>query len=127
LVLEKDKNAMTTQHSIITDEDIRRIVGTGKPYIMVLLKSGPKRDQSPELAAKIQQEHLRHLLTLRLKGKLLVNGPVLDDSVLRGISIYNSTNKDEITELLEADPAVIAGRLIYEIHSWFGIPGDGLI
>jgi uncharacterized protein len=124
MIIEKEFTIMSTQQSTITDDEIKRIIGTGKPYIMVLLKTGPKRDQDAGTSAKIQQEHLRHLLTLRAKGKLLVNGPILDDSTLRGVSIYDSTNKEEISELLESDPAVIAGRLTYEIHSWFGIPGD---
>jgi uncharacterized protein YciI len=118
---------MTTQHPAITNEDIKHIVGTEKPYTMVFLKAGPNREQDAESTAKIQQEHLRHLLTLRAQGMLLINGPVLDDSVLKGVSIYNSTNKDEIRKLVEADPAIIAGRLTYEIHSWFGIPGDALV
>ena len=118
---------MSPDQSIITDEDIRHIVGTGKPYTMVLLKNGSKRDQDSGTAAKIQQEHLRHLLTLRAKGILLVNSPVLDDAVLKGVSIYNSTNKDEIRKLVESDPAIVSGRLTYEIHSWFGIPGDVLL
>jgi len=72
-------------------------------------------------------EYLRHLFSLRAEGKLLVNGPVMDDSDLRGIGIFNITDKEEVKKLLDADPAVKACRLRYEIHPWFRIPGDALL
>jgi hypothetical protein len=57
---------------------------------------------------------------------LVINGPVLDDPELKGISIFDTTDEEEVRRLSEGDPAVKAGRLVYEIYEWFGIPGDGL-
>jgi uncharacterized protein YciI len=71
-------------------------------------------------------EHLRYLFQLRAEGKLVINGPVLDDAELKGISIFNTTDKEEVRRLSDGDPAVKAGRLVYEIYEWFGIPGDRL-
>ena len=71
-------------------------------------------------------EHLRYLLQLRAEGKLLVNGPVIEDPELKGVSIFNTTDREEVRRLSDADPAVKAGRLVYEIYDWFGLPGDGL-
>ena len=50
----------------------------------------------------------------------------MDDSDLQGVGIFQSTDKEEVKKLCEGDPAVKAGRLVYEIYSWFGLPGDSL-
>jgi len=110
----------------ITDELVRQRVAAGRPYCLRLYRAGPHRDQLPEEQDRIQAEHLRYLFQLRAAGKLLINGPVLDDPVLKGVSIFNATDADEVRALSEADPAVKAGRLVYEIYRWFGIPGDRL-
>ena len=110
----------------ITDEFIKITIASGKQYIVRLYKAGPNRDQSPEEAAKIQMEHLRYLMQLRAEGILLINGPVIDDPGFKGISIFNTTDKEEVKKLSEGDPAVKAGRLVYEIYDWFGLPGDCL-
>ncbi len=71
-------------------------------------------------------EHPHYLFQLHAEGKLLINGPVVDDPDLRGMSIFNTTDKEQVQKLSEDDPAVKAGRLVYEIYSWFGIPGQCL-
>jgi uncharacterized protein YciI len=110
----------------ITDELIQKTVESGKQYSLRLYKAGPNRDQSPEQADKIQREHLRYLFQLRAEGKLLINGPIIDDPELKGISIFQTTDQEEVKRLSDGDPAVKAGRLVYEIYCWFGLPGDGL-
>ncbi len=113
------------EHSVeITDEVVQKTVATGKQYCLRLYKVGPNRDQPPAEAEKIQMEHLRYLLQLRAEGILLVNGPVIGDPELKGVSIFNTTDVEEVKRLSEGDPAVKAGRLVYEIYIWFGLPGD---
>ena len=36
-----------------------------------------------------------------------------------GIFIFDAASKEEVEELLKADPAIAAGRLAYEIHLWW--------
>ncbi len=115
-----------TNEIVITDELIAQTVSSAKRYFVVLSKAGPKRDQSPEETDRIQQEHIRHNLALRASGVLLVHGPVTDDDDLRGIAIYAANDKEEVEQLVKQNPAVIAGRLVYEIHSWYGFAGDCL-
>jgi uncharacterized protein len=112
--------------SKITDEFVRQKVASGKQYCLRIYKSGPNRNQPPAKAEQIQMEHLRYLLQLHAEGKLLINGPIVDDPVLKGMSIFNTTDREEVKRLSEADPAVKAGRLVYEIYAWFGIPGQSL-
>ena len=110
----------------ITNEFVQQIIAKGKPYCVFLYKAGPNRNQPPEETEAIQWAHLRHLFTLRAEGKLVINGPVMDDSELAGIGIFNIADPEEVKKLLSADPAVKAGRLVFEIHPWFSIPGDSL-
>jgi uncharacterized protein YciI len=110
----------------ITDEFINRRIAQGREYLLVVSRKGPIRNQDAPTLEKIQQAHQRHLFRLRGEGKLLLGGPSLEDSDLRGIAIYNLTDKEELKKILEADPAVKAGRLSFEIYRWFGLPGDSL-
>ena len=101
------------------------IPGDAEPG-MYLYKAGPNRDQPPAESDRLQKEHLRYLFQLRAEGKLVVHGPVTDDSEVRGMGIFNIADAEEVRKLLEEDPAFQAGRLTYEIHPWFSIPGDCL-
>jgi uncharacterized protein YciI len=65
-------------------------------------------------------------LGLRRAGKLVVNGPILDGGVLRGISIYDAATQEEVQGYVKDDPLIQAGYLAAEIHPWMGMPGDGL-
>jgi uncharacterized protein (DUF427 family)/uncharacterized protein YciI len=108
------------------DRQIQETVANGRGYTLVLLWEGPRRDQAEAEADRLQQEHLRHLFTLRNEGKLLLNGPVLDDSELVGIAIYAGQDRDAVRALAEADPSVKAGRLRVDVRPLFGIPGDAI-
>jgi uncharacterized protein len=111
---------------MITDEFILKSIEKGKPYILMLYKDGPNRNQSPEEAKELQMAHLRYLFSLREEGKLLLNGPVTDDSPLEGIGIFSSTDLKEVEQLASGDPSVKAGRLLFELYTMFALPGDKL-
>ncbi len=115
-----------TDKSEITNETIREKVAQGRQYCLRLFKAGSVRNQPPAEAEQIQMEHLRYLFQLKAEGKLLINGPVIDDPEIKGMSIFDTTDKEEVKRLSDRDPAVIAGRLAYEIYLWFGMPGDCL-
>lgn len=99
---------------------------TMKKYFMVFLKKGEKRDQSPEESAKIQSGHMAHMNTLAEAGKISIAGPFGDDGEVRGIVIYNINNIEEVQKLVAEDPAVIAGRLVMEIHPFWAAQGSTL-
>ncbi len=89
-----------------------------KPYYFVLLKKGPHRNQDSVTAAKIQKGHIDNINQLAAAGKLNVAGPFLDEGDLRGIFIFDSGSEEEVRKMVDNDPAVKAGRLVYEIHPW---------
>lgn len=110
----------------ITNNYIQDKVSSGRQYCLFLYLSGPNRNQSEAESDRIQQDHLRYLFRLREEGILVLNGPVSEESDLRGIGIFNTTNLEKAKQLLDNDPAVKAGRLIYQLYPWFGLPGDNL-
>jgi uncharacterized protein YciI len=110
----------------ITEEYIQNKISSGKQYCLFLYLAGPNRNQSDSECEKLTKEHLKHLFRLRKEGKLILNGPVMDEVPLRGIGIFNFTDKEEAKRLLDEDPAVKEGRLTYAVYSWFGLPGDSV-
>ncbi len=97
-----------------------------KKYFMAFLKRGPITDQTPEEAAQIQEGHLAHMNQMAEEGKIDIAGPFGDEGELRGIIIFNVPSQDEVETLVAKDPAVIAGRLILEIHPWWAAKGSKL-
>lgn len=110
----------------VTAEFIQKRIASGKQYCVRLYKAGPNRNHPPDEAEQIQMEHIRYLFQLRAEGKLLITGPIIDDPELKGISIFKTTDTEEVKRLSDGDPAVKAGWLVYEIYHWFGLPGDCL-
>jgi uncharacterized protein YciI len=110
----------------ITNEFILKSIEKGKQYVLMIYNEGPVRNQPPGEADKLQMAHLHYLFSLRAEGKLLLNGPVTDDSALSGIGIFNLTDLTEVEKLVSEDPAVKAGRLVFELHPLFALPGDSL-
>jgi uncharacterized protein len=91
-----------------------------KQYVIAFLKSGPNRSQTEEEAKEIQRAHLDNITRLMEQGKLILAGPFLDDGELRGIYIFNVESIEAAKELSKTDPAVQSGRLIMELHPWYG-------
>ena len=83
-----------------------------------------RRADAPDLPEdeleRIQREHLDHLEDMRVRGALLVAGPLSDqeDDALRGLCIYK-TSVEETRALAAADPAVRAGRLAADVMTWW--------
>jgi len=97
-----------------------------KQYFMAFLKTGPNRAHTDEEAATIQTGHLNHLNKLAEEKKISIAGPFGDDGEIRGIVIFNVATQEEVESLVAQDPAVIAGRLILEIHPWWAAKGSKL-
>jgi uncharacterized protein len=93
-------------------------------YVMVLLHEGKKAKKIPkEEKAKIQEGHMKNMGRLAQMGKLLVAGPMGDDTELRGIFILDCATIEEAKALVDTDPAVIAGSLRPEYHTWWTARG----
>lgn len=91
-----------------------------KKYVMAFLKAGPNRNQDSATAAKLQAAHMANITRMAENGELILAGPFLDKTELKGIYIFNVESIEKASELTETDPAIKAGRLIMELHPWYG-------
>ncbi len=91
-----------------------------RKYVMAFLKAGPNRDQDSLTAVNLQKAHMDNIGRLAEEGKLSLAGPFLDNGNLRGIYIFNVESIEEAKKLTASDPAIQAGRLIMELHPWYG-------
>jgi hypothetical protein len=107
----------------ITDDFMHSMLATTKPYCVVILKAGPNR-QTPGVE-KIVWEHGRRNFQLRADGLLAVVCPVMDESDVAGIGIFNA-GVEETRALIKEDPGVQAGVFVYEVHPCRSFPGDSL-
>jgi uncharacterized protein len=89
-------------------------------YVMAFLKAGPHRNQDSTTAAQLQRAHMDNIFRMAEEGKLVVAGPFLDKGDIRGIYIFNVETVEEARALTETDPAIQAGRLVMELHPWYG-------
>ena len=88
------------------------------PYTVRLYRSGPKADTfTEEELERIQQGHLDFVASQR--PWTYANGPFRNqpDETLRGMGIMRSSIEETLAAV-QADPAVIAGRMRAEVFTW---------
>ncbi len=88
-------------------------------YHLVLLRSPANAPPlEPDARQKLQESHLANIRRLAKEGKLVLAGPFLDDTPLRGIFVLKTQSMEEAKRWTLTDPAVQAGRLTPEFHIW---------
>lgn len=107
----------------ITDNYMKERLSQVKPFTAVILKKGPAYNTTD--APGIIWEHGRRNFLLREEGLLPVVCPVNDGTEISGFGIF--VLDEEATKLImNEDPAVKAGVLIYEVHPTVSFPGSSL-
>jgi uncharacterized protein len=102
-------------------QDLESRKGTAHPYTLVFLRKGPAPRDDEERNQRLQLEHLQHLTKLQMIGKLVLNGPILAEHDILGVSVY-AADLEEARALAEADPKVKAGYLTVEALPWMAVP-----
>ncbi|HKG22811.1 MAG TPA: YciI family protein [Blastocatellia bacterium] len=95
-------------------------------YYVGFLRRGPAwtAESTPE-TERVQAGHMAHIGDMAKSGKLAGAGPFSDGGQLRGVFIFKVDSLEEAKAMAEADPAVKAGRLTVDVHSWTGPAGVG--
>jgi len=91
-----------------------------RSYVMAFLKAGPNRDQDSVAIVSLQRAHLDNIVRMAEEGLLVLAGPFMDNGDIKGIYIFAVDSIEEAEKLTKSDPAVKAGRLIMELHPWYG-------
>ncbi|MCM3870267.1 MAG: YciI family protein [Pyrinomonadaceae bacterium] len=86
---------------------------------LAFLTRGPKwtAERTPQ-TEEIQKGHMANINRLAETKKLVVAGPFGDNGELRGMFVFKVASLAEAKELADSDPAVKAGRLGLDVHTW---------
>ena len=106
----------------VTDDQIRALAATAKPYSLAQLRWGPDRYQ--EGADAIELEHQRRMVSLRADGVIAILCPVVSET-LAGLAIMTEP-PEQAQQTMAADPCVRAGMMTCDVLPCLGFPGDAL-
>jgi uncharacterized protein YciI len=93
-------------------------------YFVFLNRPSNAPTYSKEKSEEIQAGHMANIKRLHGEGKLVMAGPFMDDTTLRGIFVFKAKSIDEVKGWIATDPAIIAGRLAGDVHPWEPAKGE---
>jgi uncharacterized protein YciI len=92
-----------------------------RQYVLVILKSGPKRVEDPEQRKTMFAGHFANMERLSKAGKLALAGPFAkNDDGWRGLFLLAVPTVEEAAALTATDPVIVQGEMVAEYHPWFG-------
>lgn len=106
----------------VTNNEVRQLAATARPYSLVVLRWGPARFQSG--AVETENAHQRRMVELRRDGKIAILCPVASDTIC-GIAIL-TVPFEEASDIMKDDPCVHSGMMNCEVLPCHGFPGDAL-
>lgn len=116
-----DLSSLLANIPIPTQADMAARRQLARQYTLVLLRRGPAPRDDEARNERLQLEHLQHLTRLQLAGVLVLNGPIMAEHTILGVSIY-AAGLEDARALAEADPKVVAGYLTVEAIPWMAVP-----
>jgi hypothetical protein len=107
----------------IDDAFMREQLTRTREYTVVLVKAGGQYGR--EGGDAVVWEHGRRNFSLRADGLMSIVCPVVDDTDLCGVCIFDAP-VERTRQLMDEDPGVRAGVFTYEVHPVRSFPGDVL-
>ncbi|HLY13745.1 MAG TPA: hypothetical protein VKR24_05305 [Candidatus Limnocylindrales bacterium] len=113
----------------VSDDEFRAVRAASRPFSVAILRVGPNfgtpdRTNLDDPVMAVILRHAKRNLALHKAGILPVVCPIADGSGVSGVGIFTTT-VDETRQILEADPAIAAGILTFEIHPTVTSPIPG--
>jgi len=109
----------------ITMEQFAQVVAATRPYVVLILKAGPRYEmpspeRSPEIQAVIGAHAMRNS-AMQKAGLMPIVCPIADGSGVSGAGVFDLSLEDA-ARVMDGDPAIQQGVLTYELHPCFSLP-----
>ncbi|HEY6221692.1 MAG TPA: inositol monophosphatase family protein [Candidatus Eisenbacteria bacterium] len=98
-----------------------------RKYVIGFLFRGPSPVEDEKESDRLQRAHLANIARLHAEGKIILAGPFLDRTDLRGVFLFDVESMEEAKALCDTDPAIQAGSLRVELHPWYSSKGIGIV
>lgn len=101
-------------------------------FHMAILRRGPKWTAAEnEETKRLHQQHVEYVTSILDSGQAIIAGPFTDGGEIDGVFVFRAKSADEAKAWAEADPSVVSGFRIAEMHPWwsediFGKPAKPL-
>jgi len=97
-----------------------------RTYVLVLIYRGPTPETDPEKSKELFRGHMANIARLVDEKKIILAGPMMDKTDLRGIFLFDLDSVEEAQKLCDTDPAIQSGTFRVEIHPWYSAKGIGI-
>ena len=87
-------------------------------FHMALLRRGPNYNAAG-MPKDMKSAHIANVMSLLESGKIVIAGPLGDDSDIVGVFVFRAKSADDARAWAESDPAVKAGFFKAEMHPWW--------
>ncbi|HEY1131035.1 MAG TPA: YciI family protein [Roseateles sp.] len=91
-----------------------------RPYVFVLLKTGPKRVPAGPERDEMFKGHFANIQRLAKEGLLVYAGPLDGVDGWRGLFIFATADLEVARKAVETDPVIINGEMVAELHKHYG-------
>ena len=89
---------------------------TAQLYFVLLKRPANAPPLSKEEGERLQEAHMANIRKLAGEHKLVIAGPFLDNTALRGIFVFRAASLEQVQEWVNTDPMVKVNHLAMEVY-----------